>query len=132
MKKVLLAFGLLSFMGGNAQIFQENWDGNGPGIEGWTLINNDNLSPFINVFKSNEAWKSLDRLGSTYVTEGNFAAMSTSMFNPEGVADRWMISPPIVLAGTTPMLYWRAKSHVQGELAMGYKIMLSTNGGNAV
>ena len=45
MKKLLLFALFIGLAKTNAQttIFQENWDGQGPGISAWTLYNVDNL-----------------------------------------------------------------------------------------
>jgi hypothetical protein len=47
MKRLLLMLTLLAGTFGNAQttIFQENWDGQGPGIGSWILYNLDGLTP---------------------------------------------------------------------------------------
>lgn len=45
MKKILLPFFVALGLNAMAQnvIFQEDWDGNGPGVDAWTIIDADGL-----------------------------------------------------------------------------------------
>ncbi len=131
MKKLLLSafIAVVPFLG-KAQVFQEDFDGNGPGIAAWTTIN-DNNTPNVNVAFISNAWNRIDRLGANGNfggPAGNYAAMSTSWFTPAGTADRWLISPSITLPANPAALKWDAKAQ-DPEFPDGYKVMLSTNGG---
>ena len=45
------------------QIFQENWDGNGPGIMAWTIIDGDGNTPAEPVNYMTDGWVVVDRGG---------------------------------------------------------------------
>ena len=63
MKKILLFILFIGSISANAQstIFEENWDGVGPGIAGWTLYNVDNRIPDADALSSlvTNAWNVL-------------------------------------------------------------------------
>lgn len=120
-----LALPLLGF----SQIFQENWDGNGPGLSAWKLINADGLEPDESVSIFDDAWILVNTSPEGEPT--NFAAASTSWYTPPGTANDWLISPVINLSGASPSLYWEMKAQDR-ENPDGYKVMLSTNGGNTM
>lgn len=119
---------------GYSQIFQENFDGNGPGIAAWTVIDADGLTPNSEVDYITNGWNRIDRNGSDGSfggPAGNYAAMSTSWYTPAGTSNDWLISPQITISGASPTLYWDAKSQ---DLTYhdGYKVMLAPNGGNTI
>lgn len=134
MKKLLYAIVILPLFG-YGQIFQENWDGSGPGITAWTLINVDGLTPASGVSYVNAAWITRDRGGATPNfggPDGNFAAMSTSWYSPAGTANDWLVSPTINLtAAPSAFLSWDAKAQ-DAEYPDGYSVKLAPNGGNTV
>jgi hypothetical protein len=118
---------------GTAQVFQEDFDGNGPGFSAWTVLDVDGLTPASPVSEI-IGWVSVDRGGPTPNYGGpdnNHAAASTSYYNPSGVANDWLISPQITVSGTSPFLLWDAKA-ADPNFSDGYKVMLSPNGGNTV
>lgn len=135
MKKLLLNLVLASFpILGNSQIFQENFDGNGPGISAWTIIDVDGLTPNSSVAFINNGWNRIDRQGTNGGfggPAGNYAAMSTSYYTPAGTSNDWLISPQIAVSGASPTLYWDAKAQ-DNDYPDGYKVMLAPNGGNTV
>lgn len=123
MKKILLSCCLVLGMGANAQIFKENFDGDGPGIAAWTKWDLDGLTP--NYSFITEGWNAVMLTG-----ESNLAAVSTSWYTTEGTpSNDWLISPSIAISGTTPTLYWKSRSSDVAPYQDGYKVMLSTNGG---
>ncbi|PZU78300.1 MAG: hypothetical protein DI529_17950, partial [Chryseobacterium sp.] len=63
--------------------------------------------------------------------DGDYAAMSTSWYNPAGASNDWLISPQIALPAAVSVLKWDAKAQ-DADYPDGYKVMLSTNGGNTV
>lgn len=136
MKKILLiaSFLAIPFLG-NSQIFQENFDGNGPGFAAWTLIDVDGLihDPAVTDFDAG-AWIRKNRGGPIPNYGGpdnDFAAMSSSWYAPPGTSNDWLISPQITLPAGNAFLQWDSKAQ---DLTFkdGYKVMLSPNGGNTV
>ena len=134
MKKRLLYLILLLPFLGFSQIFTENWDGDGPGIDAWTVIDNDGLPVAAGVDFITDAWTVVDRMGAQNLggPAGNFAAASTSFYDPAGAADDYLISPSINLAtATSATLIWDSKA--QDPLYRdGYELRLSPTGGNTV
>lgn len=135
MKKILCSLLTLSSLATlSAQIFEENFDGNGPGINAWTVIDNDKNKPASAVNFITNGWNSIDRQGNNGNyggPMGNFAAMSTSWYSPAGTSDDWLISPVIDLKDAKdPVLEWKAKAQ-DPDFSDGYKVMIST-GGNAI
>lgn len=136
MKRYLLLTGLITlpFLG-NAQIFQEDFDGNGPGFEAWKTINNDDGIPNYTFMKGNEAWikHAADGVREFFrKPDGDNFALSTSLFtNRPLTADRWLISPQITISGSKPTLYFDAKSYLYGW-ADDYKVLISVNGGDEI
>ncbi|WP_300668995.1 choice-of-anchor J domain-containing protein [Soonwooa sp.] len=127
-----LAFCALPLLG-YSQIFQEDFDGNGPGISAWTVIHASGNTPASPVSHIN-GWSVADRSGPDGEFQeppGNNAAMSTSWFNPVGVANEWLISPSVAISGSKPTLVWQAKAE-DPQFPDGYKVMLSPNGGNTI
>ena len=69
MRKILLTASLLTLpLFGFSQIFQEDFDGNGPGISAWTTIDQDGLTPAADVDFITSGWNRIDRAGA----DGNF------------------------------------------------------------
>ena len=136
MKKLLLIASFLAIpFFGSGQIFQENFDGAGPGFAAWTLIDVDGLTHAANVAEFNAgAWIRKDRGGPTPNyggPDGDFAAMSSSWYDPAGTSNDWLISPQITLPAAAAFLQWDAKAQ-DPQYKDGYKVMLAPNGGNTV
>ena len=136
MRKILLNAALLALPTlGFSQIFQENFDGTGPGFSAWTLIDVDGQTHNAGVSDFDAgAWIRKDRGGATPNyggPDGNYAAMSSSWYDPTGTSNDWLISPQITLPSTIAVLKWDAKAQ-DVNYPDGYKVMLSTNGGNTV
>lgn len=136
MRKILLNAALLALPTlGFSQIFQENFDGTGPGFSAWTLIDVDGQTHNAGVSDFDAgAWIRKDRGGATPNyggPDGNYAAMSSSWYDPTGTSNDWLISPQITLPSTIAVLKWDAKAQ-DVDYPDGYKVMLSTNGGNTV
>lgn len=55
----------------------------------------------------------------------NLTASSTSYFSPVGTANRWLITPPIVLGAYGNAFEWRAKSH-DASYPETYLVLVST------
>lgn len=136
MKKLLLVASFLAIpLLGTAQVFQENFDGAGPGFAAWTLIDVDGLTHDAPVADFDAgAWIRKDRGGpipNYGGPDGNFAAMSSSWYSPAGTSNDWLISPQITLPAENAFLKWDAKAQ-DPQFSDGYKVMLAPNGGNAV
>jgi hypothetical protein len=130
MKKTILLSAIIALpFWGKSQIFQEDWDGNGPGISAWTLIDGDGLTPFDDLIFP-DAW---DVLPPGISGETTNVAASTSWFNPPGQANRWLISPAIAITGTSPTLVWQAKAfNPYSGGTDGYNVMLSPTAGTTM
>ncbi len=127
MKKLLLLVTAcigFSFSGSSQVVFTENWDGQGPGIAGWTLYNVDGLTPNTNVAYVNNAWVSR---ASEF---DNNVAMSTSWYTPAGASNDWLVTPSITLPAGTNTLYWDGLTY-DPTYPDSYKVYISTTG-NAV
>lgn len=112
--------------------FEDDFDGSGPGIAGWTLNNVDGLTPNAAVAEFTDAWIEVDLDGSATGggnyggPAGEFAVASTSWYTPAGTSDDWLITPQINLA-TDATLYWDAKAQ-DATYSDGYEVLLSTTG----
>lgn len=152
MKKLLLSIVFVGFSSINAQttIFQENWDGQGPGISAWTLYNVDNRTPVGPAGTDGEALSFLIQDAWTVLSladiqganpgftaypaaatgmGGNIIA-SNSWYTPAGVANDWLVSPQITIpAGATNVnLTWSATSMGATAFLEDYKVYISTTG----
>ncbi|MES2746845.1 MAG: T9SS type A sorting domain-containing protein [Bacteroidota bacterium] len=150
MKKLLLSFLFIGSVSANAQstIFEENWDGVGPGITGWTLYNVDNRTPDPDPLSSlvTEAWTvlSLATIQGALPTYTGYPAAATGMagniiasnswYAPTGVANDWLVSPLITIpAGATSVnLKWAAVSLANASFLEDYQVYVSPTGGSAV
>ena len=132
-KQLIKAFFIALPIVGTAQVFQEDFDGNGPGFSAWTVVDVDGLTPATPVSEI-IGWVRVDRGGPTPNYGGpdnNHAAASTSYYSPKGTANDWLISPQITVSGNSPFLLWDAKA-ADPNFSDGYKVMLAPNGGNSV
>lgn len=125
MKRItlLLTFFLTSFSFGQI-IFEEDFEViTDLSAEGWTLYN-DNNTVQPNYTFITDAWN----IVSLTSENGNFTATTTSWFNPPGVADRWLITPPITLPAENTELSYKIRAHDDGAFADGYTLKISTSG----
>ncbi|MFO8053852.1 MAG: choice-of-anchor J domain-containing protein [Bacteroidales bacterium] len=84
------------------------------------LYNWDGLTPAPNVSFVDAAWVvEPDLMDST-----NYAAFSTSWYNPVGTADDWMILPKMQIPAGA-ILNWNAIAY-DGSFADGYQVLVST------
>lgn len=149
MRKKLLTGAVLlaSFVAANAQttLFEENWDGTGPGVSGWTLNNVDGLTPYAEENDPlpgliTDAWNVLslaDIQGAVSETyeypaaatgmAGNIIA-SNSWYTPAGTANDWLISPAITIPAdaTTASLTFAATSMGAEAYLEDYEVNIST------
>ncbi|MDG4945692.1 T9SS type A sorting domain-containing protein [Weeksellaceae bacterium KMM 9713] len=134
MKKRLLIslFSCLPLLG-TAQVFQENFDGDGPGIDAWTVLDLDGNTVAPPVSEITDAWVAIDRGGPAPNyggPDGDFAAASTSFYIPDGIANDWLISPEFTVTGESPYLVWDAKG-TDPRFLDGYKVMLAPSAGDS-
>ncbi|MDG4946100.1 choice-of-anchor J domain-containing protein [Weeksellaceae bacterium KMM 9713] len=135
MKKFLLLAGALFLANVNGQVFQENWDGDGPGVAEWIFIDNDGNTPAEQVSDFLTAWVIKDRGGEAPNyggPDGDFAAASTSWYDPAGQSDDWMISPEISIPATGDIsVKWDAKAQ-DPDYPDGYSLMVSPTAGTTI
>ncbi len=137
MKKTLIFLGLsLAFMSAFGQvIFQEDWDGNGPGYDNWIKLDLDGNTPTTGAAFVTEAWTRVDRgYDENYVDlggpAGNYCVVSTSFYENDGQANDWLISPEITIPTEGEYhLIWEARTPGTTQYAEGYKVKLSTTAG---
>jgi len=101
-------------------LFEDDFDGSGPGLVGWTLNNVDGLTPDANVAQFTDAWIQADDPDNV----GDMVAQSTSWYAPAGTADDWMITPAITLTGNS-VLTWDEEAQ-DDIFPDGYEVLLST------
>ena len=104
-----------------AEIFSEDFESGIPAS--WILIDNDQRTVNTAVSEFQPAWITLTDIAD----ENNTVAGSTSFFEPEGRASRWLITPQITLGDYGNMLYWRAASH-DPSFPDWYMVLISTTG----
>ncbi|MFA5573904.1 MAG: choice-of-anchor J domain-containing protein [Brumimicrobium sp.] len=97
----------------------------GNSLDTWELINNDGFTPAPSVSEYTEAWILKEDPDSI----GNGVVSSTSFFNPVNRADRWLITPLLLVGNESNYFSWKAKSH-DSSFPDSYKVMISTTGNN--
>ncbi len=140
MKKFLCFLGLsLAFNTAFGQVvFQEDWDGNGPGVDAWTIINVDGNTPSTGAAFVTDAWTRVDRGHNEYYVDlggpaGDFCIVSTSFYEPDGASNDWLISPEITIPSDGQYyLIWDARTPGTGNYSDGYKLKLSPTAGNTI
>ncbi|MGO2358726.1 choice-of-anchor J domain-containing protein [Mesonia sp.] len=107
---ITLFFALAFIIQANSQIFNSGFeDNNGTPLSDFTTINNDGLS--VPVYApvpdfNTEAWIQF------YDGYDNKIAFSTSLYDPAGQSDDWLITPAIEIPNAgEPTLHWKAKSY---------------------
>lgn len=107
MKKLSLFIFILGALQLNAQeiILSENFEGGIP--SSWTIIDGDGHTVHSSVSEFQAAWIGL----ADPFDLGNNIAGSTSYFDPEARAYRFLITPQIALGDYGNILSWRSMSH---------------------
>lgn len=115
----ILALGLISTNTiAQTQVYGEDFQNGLP--VAYTIVDNDGFVPDPAVIDFSDAWIHLaDPADSTDSIVG-----STSFFDPIGQADRWLITPSIVLGAYGNSLFWDAKSH-DPSFPDGYMVLAS-------
>lgn len=99
-------------------IFTEDFQSGIPST--WGLRNYDGNTPEASVSEYTQPWISKVDPDSS----ANLTASSTSYFSPIGIANRWLISPPITLGSYGNIFSWRARSH-DASFPDNYLILVS-------
>jgi hypothetical protein len=88
---------------------------------GWSLINQDGLTPNPSVAYVNNAWIVREDFS---LNASDTAAFSTSWYTPEGTSNDWMITPLINLTSNA-LLSWNAVTY-DPSYPDGYEVRIST------
>lgn len=146
MKKILLfaglMFGSLFTMNGQEVLFEEDWDGSGPGIAGWTLYDEDGFTPADDPLSEliTDAWNVLTleqiqtALGVAFEYPPAATGMadnvvaSNSFYAPVNTANDWLVTPAITIPGgaTGVELSWAATSMGNDTFLEDYEVNIST------
>lgn len=124
MKNILAGiFTSILFIGGaQTVVLDANFDS---GTDGFTVVNQDNLTPNAQVSEFSDAWIRVADPDNTSDT----VMGATSYFEPIGTADRWLISPQITLGAFGNALSWQAKSH-DASYPDDYYVLISKTDNN--
>ena len=87
----------------------------------FSIVDNDGLTPNSAVAEYTSAWISI----ADPEDNMNMVAGSTSFFEPVGEADRWLITPILVLGNYGNSISWDAKSH-DASFPDDYLVLVST------
>ncbi len=125
---LLIAFVLFStYSIGQTTILFQDFNNGIPA--GWQMIDNDGLTPYNDpaVNYMTDAWNVREDYDSTGI--GDSILVSTSWFDPAGVADNWLILPAVTLGNSGNYLSFDSKS-VDHSYPDGLEIRFSTGGVN--
>lgn len=103
-------------------LFQEDFDGSGPGLAGWNVVDVDGNTPNASVAEFTDAW--IER--EDYTDATNTVAASTSWYSPAGTSNDWMISPAIAITGNA-ILTWDEFAP-DASYPDGYQVLISSTG----
>lgn len=122
MKTTLLYLALLITGSSFSQIiFSEDFSNLGGVLPaGWSVIDNDGLTPNASVSQFTSAWI----IAADFDNTSDTVAMSTSWYTPAGTSDDWLITPAINLT-TNNILAWEAEAQDPGY-PDGYEVRIST------
>jgi hypothetical protein len=90
----------------NAQVTLINTDFQSGIPASYSIIDNDGLTPDLQVSEYSDAWIVV----SDPENPNDTVASSTSFFSPVGTANRWLITPQLNLGSFGNLLQWEAKS----------------------
>ncbi len=122
LRKLFCLLFALPFIGfGQTEVFSEDFESGIPA--GWTIIDNDGHTVNASVSEFQPAWIST----SDPENAMNTVAGSTSFFEPEARASRWLITPSIVIGDFGNFLNWRAMSQ-DPSFPDWYMVLVSTTG----
>lgn len=123
-KGLIIGFFAISSVTAIAQteILNEDFESGAP--VAFTIVDNDGLTPNAATAQFTEAWTLLPDPLDTSSTP-NHVMGSTSYFEPVGTANRWLITPPLVLGAYGNFFYWNMRSH-DPSYPDNYKVLVST------
>jgi hypothetical protein len=87
----------------------------------FTIVNNDGFTPDDQVAEYTSAWIAVVDPDNALDT----VASSTSFFNPQGIASRWMITPALSVGSYGNFIEWNARSQ-DASFPDDYLILVST------
>jgi len=87
----------------------------------YTIVNNDGFTPDDQVAEYTSAWIAVVDPDNALDT----LASSTSFFNPQGTASRWMITPALSVGSYGNFMEWNAKSQ-DASFPDDYLVLVST------
>lgn len=111
--------GLCALSFGQTIAFTENFQSGFP--TNWTMVDVDQQVPNQAVSEYTSAWIITSDPDNT----ADSVVSSTSFFEPEGQANKWLITPPITLGAYGNLLSWRARSF-DPSYPDNYKVLVST------
>ncbi len=103
-----------------SQIFYEDFNNTVGLPAGWTVIDNDGLTPDAAVAQFTSAWI----IAPDFDNTGDSVAMSTSWYAPAGTSDDWLITPQITLT-TNNTISWDEEAQ-DANFPDGYELRIST------
>src|SRR5690554_6543390 len=103
-------------------LLEENFDGS-TFPNDFSIIDNDGNTVNSEVQEYTEAWI----LKEDPTDASNGTASSTSLFEPVDRADRWLITPQILLGTSGNFISWKGLSH-DPSFPDSYKVMISKTG----
>ncbi|NBO60700.1 MAG: hypothetical protein EBU82_06990 [Flavobacteriia bacterium] len=117
--KWLPVFAISTLIGQGNVIFSEDFESGIPA--GFTLLNLDQNTPHPLVSEYNNAWIAVTDPNDSTDT----IAAATSYFSEPDTANRWLITPPILLGAFGNYLTWESKSQ-DASYPDSYLVLLST------
>ena len=115
----LFSIAIASVSFGQTEILNEGFQSGFPA--GWSMVDVDQQIPNAEVSEYTSAWiikGDPENLVDSVIS-------STSYYEPEGQANKWLITPAITLGTYGNLLSWEAKSH-DPSYPDSYKVLIST------
>ena len=103
MKKITLLLLLSLNFTFSQVIFEDDFDGSGLGIAGWSVYDQDGLTVNIVVSQFTSAW--IEAQDAGVVAPADLVAQSTSWYTPAGTSDDWLVTPAMNFTGLTGIQY---------------------------
>ena len=104
------------------EILNEDFESGAP--VAFTIVDNDGMTPNAQTAQFTEAWTRMADPSDTSAVQDTVMG-STSYFEPTGTANRWLITPPLVLGAYGNFFYWEARSH-DPSFPDNYSVLVST------
>lgn len=129
MKKASLILALLFLVkSSEAQTWSENFNNGLP--SNWLLVDNDGLTPEVDVSYVDKAWVTDIKLdANSQPINGDSVLVSTSYYTSPATADDWVITPSFTVGSTAFVLKWDEYAY-DPSYPDGYEVRVSTTGSN--